>query len=87
MLKKIFYIIFVGIVLFLVWKYGQDYIQNPGEIFSKTNELKNNLYTSVENLKKEGETRIQQAQDIKNKVDDKIDKLNKAVDAVSDLTK
>ncbi|MFA6549969.1 MAG: hypothetical protein WCT36_01270 [Candidatus Gracilibacteria bacterium] len=87
MLKKILYVIGVGIILFFVWKYGQEYIMNPNAIFSNVGELKNNLYTSVQNIKKEGETRIEQAKEIKAKVDDKVNKLNNAVDAVKELTK
>ncbi|KKQ70107.1 MAG: hypothetical protein US92_C0011G0019 [Candidatus Peregrinibacteria bacterium GW2011_GWA2_38_36] len=87
MLKKTLYIIGVGTVLFFVWKYGQEYIMNPNAVFSEVGTLKNNLYTSVQNVKKEGEARIEQIKEIKTKVDDKVNKLNNAVDAVKELTK
>ncbi len=64
-----------------------NYIQNPESIFKGVNDLKGDITTSINNLKQESEEKLKQAEDLKNKVEDKVDKFNKAVDAVNELTK
>jgi len=86
-MKKLLLIILIIVVGFLVWKYGMNYIQNPESIFKGVNDLKGDITTSINNLKQESEEKLKQAEDLKNKVEDKVDKFNKAVDAVNELTK
>lgn len=85
-MKKLLIVIIIGIVVFLVWKYGSGYFL-PASVLENIDKLKTEVETSVDNLKKEAETKLQEAQDLKNKIDDKVDKLNKTVDAVKELTK
>ncbi|MBI5152564.1 hypothetical protein HZA39_03450, partial [Candidatus Peregrinibacteria bacterium] len=62
-------------------------INGTADIISTVDKLKTDIQTSVENLTKEGEEKLKQAEDLKNKVEDKVDKFGKAVDAINELTK
>jgi|GEM_PF-6355261 len=86
-MKKLILVILIIIIGFLFWKYGINYIQNSNSIIKGINDLKSDIETSINNLKHEGEQKLKQAEDLKNKAENKVDKFNKAVDAVNELTK
>ena len=87
MRKIIITIILIIVLALIALKYGADFIKNPKALFQSATGIKTDVQKSLDNLKKEGETKINQAQELKAKAEDKYNKFNKAVDAVNDLTK
>lgn len=86
-MKKLLLLIVLIALGFLIWKYGVPYFSGTASIIETVDKLKTDVQTSVENLKKEGEEKLKQAEDLKNKVEDKVDKFGKTVDAVNELVK
>lgn len=87
MVRKLFWLVIMLIIGFVIWKYGLPYINGSANLIDTANKLKTDVQTSVENLKKEGEAQLKQVEDLQNKVKDKADKFGKTVDAVNELVK
>lgn len=86
-MKKLLPLLILILLGWIFWKYGLPYINGSANIIEAVDKIKTDMETSVGNLKNEAETRINQAEDLKNKVEDKVDKFGKAVDAVNELVK